>query len=90
MISSGLFNLTEPADQVPVDTTQLEAPDVAVVMEYLTNENTSVANNTAYVNGPLLCSGNLSTAVKNAIDSVVPIEPVCGECGNFKLKLIVT
>ena len=82
-MSSNLFNLTQPGKQVPVKISQLEAPNDAVVMEYLTNQNVTITNNTAYVDGQSLCFSNVSTAVKNAIDGVTPIEPVCGECGKF-------
>ena len=81
-VSSNQFGLTQPGNQVPVKISLLEAPNYALVMEYLTNDKVAIANNTAYVDGQSLCFGNVSSAVRNAIDTVVPIEPACGECGN--------
>ena len=82
IVSSGLFNLTHPRDQIPVDISLLEAPNTAVVMDHLNSENITAENGTAYFDGPALCSGNTSASVRNAINSVVPIEPVCGICGS--------
>ena len=81
-VSSGLFGLTKPGDWVPVNASQLEASDDTVVMEYLMNVTIAVANSTAYLDGQSLCSSNVPTAVRDAINSVVPIEPVCGKCGS--------
>lgn len=83
VVSSGLFNHSQAGDRVSVDLSQLEAPNDAVVMDYLTSENITIVNNTAYLDGQFLCLGNMSTAVRDAISSVVPIEPVCGECGKL-------
>ena len=80
-VSSGLFNHFQAEDQISVDLSQLEAPNDAVVMNYLTNENIVTVNGTAYLDEQSLCLGNISTAVRDAIDSVIPIEPVCGKCG---------
>jgi hypothetical protein len=81
VVSSGLFNHFQAEDQISVDLSQLEAPNDAVVMDYLTNENIVVVNGTAYLDEQSLCSGNISTAVRDAINSLIPIEPVCGKCG---------
>ena len=83
-VSSGLFGLTKHGDHVTVNISQLEAPNDAVVMEYLVNMTITVAaNNTAYLDYQSLCnsSSNMPTAVRDAINGIVPIEPVCGKCG---------
>ena len=77
-VSSGLFD----RDQVPLDISQLEASNAAMVMDYLTSENITIVNGTASLDGRFLCFGNIPTAVRDTINSVVPIEPVCGRCGN--------
>ena len=64
-----------------MDLSQFEAPNDAVVTDYLTDENIVTVNGTAYLDEQSLCSGNISTAVRDAINSVIPIEPVCGKCG---------
>ena len=87
-VSSGLFDLAQSGDQVPVNISQLEAQNAAVVMEYLMNENLTIVNDTAYLDGQSLCFGNVSMAVRDAIVSVVPIEPVCGKCGKLIVNII--
>ena len=84
MVSSGLFNLAQTGKHISLDLSQLEVPnDATVVTDYLTNGSIMVTNNTAYLDGQSLCSSNMPTAVRNAIDSIIPIEPVCGICGKF-------
>ena len=82
-VSSGLFGLTKRGDHIPVNVSQLEAPNDAVVMEYLMNMTITVANNIAYLDYQSLCnsSSNIPTAVSDAINSIVSIEPACGKCG---------
>ena len=87
MVSSGLFNHSQAGDQIYLDLSELEAPNDAVVVDYLTNANVTITNDsTAYLDGQFLCLGNISTAVRDAINSVVPIEPVCGQCGKLVTK----
>ena len=64
-----------------MDLSQLEAPNDVLVTDYLTNENIVTVNGTAYLDEQSFCLGNISTAVRDAIDSIIPIEPVCGKCG---------
>lgn len=85
MVSSGLFNIAQTEEyNISLSFSQLEAPnDAAMVMGYLTNESIMFANNTAYVDGQFLCSSNMSEAVRDAIDGIIPIDPICGICGKI-------
>jgi hypothetical protein len=92
VVSSGLFNIAQAEEQIPLDLSQLEAPsDVALVIDYFTNASIVVTNSTAYVDGKFLCSSNMSKAVRdNIIDGIIPIDPICGMCGkdnNYHLAL---
>ena len=80
-VSSGLFGLTRPGDQVSLDTTQLQTPHDDILMDYITNENISVTDGIVNLDGHTLCF-TVTTAVRDAVSSIVPIQPVCGECGN--------
>ena len=80
-VSSGLFNHFQAEDHVSMDLSQLEAPNDAVVTDYLTNENIVIVNGTAYLDEQYLCLGNITKPVRDAIDSVIPIDPICGKCG---------
>ena len=64
-----------------MDLSQFEAPNDAVVTDYLTNENSVIVNGTAYLDEQYLCLGNITEPVRDAIDSVYPIDPICGKCG---------
>ena len=81
----GLFNIAQAEEQISLNLSQLEAlNDAAMVMDYLTNRSntsTMLANDTAYVNGQFLCKSNMSEAVRDAIDGIIPIDPICGLCG---------
>ena len=82
MVSSGRFNIAQAEEQIPLNLSQLEAPnEAAMVMGYLTDESIILANNTAYVDGKFLCSSNMSETVRDAIDGIIPIDPICGLCG---------
>jgi hypothetical protein len=81
VVSSGQFNHFQAKDQISVDLSQLKAPNDAVVMDYFTNENIVIVNGTAYFDKQSLCLGNISTAVRDSINSLIPIEPICGKCG---------
>ena len=85
MVSSGFFNLVQTGKQISLDLSQLEAPNDAaiVVTDYLTDASITVTNDTAYLDGQSLCLSNMSSAVRNAIDSIIPTEPLCGICGKF-------
>ena len=88
MVSSGRFNIAQAEEQIPLNLSQLEAPnDAAMVMGYLTDESIMLANNTAYVDGKLLCSSNMSETVRDAIDGIIPIDPICGLCGKDTVNL---
>ena len=86
VVSLGLFNHNQPGDQVPLDVSRLEAPNDVVVMDYLTNESITIISDTAYLDGQSLCSGNISTTVRDAINNVISIEAVCGECGKLVIE----
>lgn len=91
MVSSGLFNISQAEEQIPLDLSQLEAPnDVALVIDYFTNGSVMVTNSTTYVDGKFLCSSNISKAVRDVIDGIIPIDPICGMCGkdNYHLALL--
>ena len=89
MVSSGLFNIAQAEEQIPLNLSQFGVPnDAAMVMDYLTNGSNMLANNTAYVDGKFLCSSNMSEAVRDAINSIIPIDPICGLCGKDTVNFV--
>ena len=82
-MSSGQFDLTQPRDRVPLDISQLGAPHDTVVMDFLADANITVENNIASVDGRTLCF-NTSVAVRDAVASILPIGPICGQCGKSR------
>ena len=81
VVSSGLFNHFQAEDHFSVVLSKLEAPNDALVTDYLTNENIVIVNGTAYLDEQYLCLGNITDPVRDAIDGVYPIDPICGKCG---------
>lgn len=85
IVSLDMFDIGKTGEQIPVNLSQLETQNDAALMviDYLTNKNNiSVTNNAAYLDDQFLCSSNMSSAVREAIDSIIHIDPLCGICGN--------
>ena len=82
VVSSGQFGLSQPGDQVSVNISQLPPPHDGIIMNYLNDTNITVAGGIAVIDGHSLCF-NVATEVRDAINRVLPVEPVCGQCGNL-------
>ena len=82
VVSSGQFGLTQPGDQISVNVSQLQAPHDNVTANYLNDANITVTDNIAAIDGYNLCF-NVAIEVRDAINSILPLEPICGQCGNF-------
>lgn len=80
VVSSGRFGLTQPGDQVSVNISQLQPPHDNVTASYLNDANITVTGDTATIDGYTLCF-SVVTEVRDAINSILPLEPICGQCG---------
>ena len=79
-VSSGQFDLTQSGDQVSVNVSQLQAPHNTTGADYLTDMNITVTGGIASIDGSTLCF-NTTMEVRDAVNSELPIEPICGKCG---------
>ena len=80
VVSSGRFGLTQPGDEVPLNVSQLQAPHDNITTSYLTDMNITVIDGIAIIDGHVLCF-NISTEVRDAVSTVLSVEPICGQCG---------
>ena len=81
MVSSGQFGLTKMGDQVSVNISQLQAPHDGIVANYINDiMNITVTDGIAIIDGYSLCF-SITTDVRDSVSTVLPIEPVCGQCG---------
>ena len=78
-MSSGQFGLIQQGEQVSLNVSQLQAPHDNIVMSYLNDSNTTVTDGIAAIDGHALCF-NVTAEVRDAVDTVLPVQPVCGEC----------
>ena len=79
-VSSGQFGLTQPGDQVSVNISQLQPPHDNITANYLNDANITVTGDIATIDGYNLCF-NATTEVRDAVNSILPVEPICGQCG---------
>ena len=84
VVLSGQFNLTQPGDQVTINTSQVQSPHTSVLMDYLSATNATVTDGIATLDGPMLCF-NVTETVHDAVDSVTSVQAVCGECGMYSI-----
>lgn len=82
VVSSGQFGLTKPGDQVYVNVSLLQAPHNIVVANYLNDVNTTVTAGIAIIDGYHLCF-NIATDIRDSVSTILPVEPVCGQCGKY-------
>ena len=81
---SGQFDLAQPGDQVTINTSQVQSSHSSVLMDYLSATNATVTDGVATLDGPMLCF-NVTTAVRDAVDSVTSVQEVCGQCGMYSV-----
>ena len=79
-VSSGQFDLTQPGDQVSVNISQLQPPHDNVTANYLNDANITATGDIAIINGYDLCF-SAATEVRDAVNSILSVEPICGQCG---------
>ena len=84
MVLSNQFDLTQPGDQVTINTSQVQSLHASVLMDYLSATNATVTDGIAKLDGPMLCF-NVTTAVRDAVDSVISVQAVCGQCGMYNV-----
>ena len=67
-----------------INTTQLHAPHDSVLADYIssTNMSATVSDGIAQLDGSSICF-NATEAVQAAVDTVVPVQPLCGQCGRL-------
>ena len=80
MVSSGQFGLTKMGDLVSVNISQLQAPHDTIVPKYLNDMNITVTDGIAIIDGYDLCF-SITTDIRDSVSTILPIEPVCGQCG---------
>ena len=79
-VSSGQFSLNQPGEQVNVNISQLQAPYDTIVVDYLNAMNVTITDGAASIDGFTFCF-NTTTRVRDALSSILPVEPICGQCG---------
>lgn len=81
-----MYNLQQRKDTgIHINVSNLQVPDGQVSLDFLASMNRPVVDNSANISGYTLCF-NASNTVKDALANAIPVDTICGSCGETTQK----